>query len=225
MNVKIKTVYGELQFSMSNENALALISTAIGYSKEYADSDATDADKRNDALPALAYAADAIAKMAIPPIPLNGEKKPNAPPEEKPAPKSRLEKLFGEKADWKMPTESSPKEDTESGAEDEPEEYRGFMYVECEKCGTRKGFCVKSPITYHKCECGHETKLHGLRPAHVKCECNSRFTYSTNIQSGEFTINCLNCGSPVDMELGSKSTAFVSVAFSEMYKQRGTKKR
>lgn len=223
MNVKIKTVYGELSFNMTHQKALTLISTAVEYSEEYANSDVTDPDKRNDALPALAYAADAISKMAIPPMHLNGEKEPNAPPEEKPSPKSRLEKLFGEKAEWKMP--AAPTNDTESGADEEPEEYRGFLYVECEKCGVHKGFCVKSPITYHKCECGHETKLHGLRPAHVKCECNSRFKYYTNIQSEAFTIACLHCGSPVDMELGGKRTAFVTVAFSEMYKQRGTQKK
>lgn len=228
MNVKIKTVFGELAFNMTQENALALISTAARYAEAYAVDEGVATDKRNDALPALAFAADAIAKMAIPPTHLNTKKEPNAPPSEKPAPKNRLESLFGAKADWKLPTAPAPeKEDAESGEETEPKTdgYKGFMYVECEQCGTVKGFCVKQPITYHKCECGHKTELHNLRPAHVKCECGSRFLYHTNIQSESFTINCLHCSSPVDMELGSKGTAFVTVAFSEMYKQRGTKKR
>lgn len=224
MNVKIKTVFGELSFNMTQEDALSLISTAAKYANDFGN--AEDTTKRNDALPALAYAADAIAKMAIPPIQLGTEKEPNAPPSEKPAPKSRLESLFGEKADWKLPTTpEAPKEEAESDTEAEPQTYKGFMYVECEKCGVLKGFCVKQPITYHKCECGHKTELRNLRPALVKCECNSKFKYHTNIQSESFTINCLHCGSPVDMELGSKSNAFVSVAFSEMYKQKGTKKR
>lgn len=231
MNVKIKTVFGELAFNMTQENALALISTAARYAEAYADDEGVATDKRNDALPALAFAADAIAKMAIPPIPLNTKKEPNAPPSEKPATKSRLESLFGAKADWKLPDAPvdapAPKEEPESGEESEPktEGYKGFMYVECEQCGVRKGFCVKQHITFHKCECGHKTELHDLRAAHVKCECGRKFTYRTNLQSEEFTMECLHCGSPVDMELGSKGTAFVTVAFSEMYKQRGTKKR
>lgn len=224
MNVKIRTVFGELSFNMTQDDALALISTAAKYANGYEGTDGTD--QRNDALPALAYAADAIAKMAIPQTHLNTEKETNAPPSDKPAPKSRLESLFGEKADWKLPTTpEAPKEEAESGTEAEPQTYKGFMYVECEKCGVLKGFCVKQPITYHKCECGHKTELRDLRPAFVQCECSKRFKYRTNIQSESFTINCLNCGSPVDMELGSKSNAFVSVAFSEMYKQKGTKKR
>lgn len=226
MNVKIKTVFGELSFNMTQDNALSLISMATRYANGYEEADGTD--QRNDALPALAYAADAIAKMAIPPMPLNTEKKQNAPPAEKPATKSRLESLFGAKADWKMPTEPAApahKEDTANGAEEKPEGYKGFLYIECEECRVLKGFCVKQPITHYKCECGHKTELHDLLPVHVKCECNSKFLYHTNIQCDAFTIECLHCGSPVDMELGGKGTAFVTVAFSEMYKQKGTKKR
>lgn len=225
MNVKIKTVFGELSFNMTQDNALSLISTAARYAETYVDVDGTN--KRVDALPALAYAADAIAKMAIPPIHLNTEKEQNAPPVEKPAPKSRVEALFGAKADWKLPPAPAPVKGTESGTETEPEpeKYKGFLYVECEECGALKGFCIKHPIDVHKCECGHYTRLHNLRAAHVKCECGHNFKYNTNIQSDAFTINCLHCGSPVDMELGSKSNAFVSIAFSEMYKQKGTKKR
>lgn len=221
MNVKIKTVFGELSFNMTQDNVLSLITTATKYASEYQSADGTD--QRNDALPALAYAADAIANMSIPPILLNTEKKQNAPPEEKPAPKSRVESLFGAKADWKLPTDTAA--DTAPTEEPEPEKYKGFLYIACEECGVVKGFCVKHPIDAHQCECGHVTMLHNLRAAHVRCECNSRFTYQTNIQGDSFTMACLHCGSPVDMELGSKGTAFVTVAFSEMYKQHGTKKR
>lgn len=225
MNVKIKTVFGELSFNMTQDNALALISAAT----KYAEQCTAEADKkRDDMIDALCYG------KSLPPLHLGGEavnteKAPNAPPADSPAPKSRVEKLFGAKADWKLPTDNAaapaPEKDTESGAEPEPDKYQGFLYIECEKCGTLKGFCIKHPIDTYKCECGHVTILHNLLPAHVKCECNRRFKYYTNIQSDAFTIECLNCGSPADMELGGKGTAFVSVAFSEMYKQKGTKKR
>ncbi len=226
MNVKIKTVYGELSFNMENADALALISAASKFAEAYAYAYSTDTDQRNDALPALMSAkivADALADK-------------NESTAKKPATKSRLESIFGKRSEWKLPdkeqtaapaeaTEEKTAPDTEAPVEDEPQTYQGFMYIECEKCGALKGFCVKQPITYHRCECGHKTELHDLRAAHVKCECGSKFKYHTNIQSNAFTISCLHCDSPVDMELGSKGTAFVTVAFSEMYKQRGSGKR
>lgn len=214
MNVKIKTVYGELSFNMAQSHVIDLIEDAHKYAETYA----TDTDTRHDEVDALAYAVAAVP--AIPPLHLGGEavKSEKAP---KPAPKSRLESLFGAKDNWKLPpATSAPVEDTESGAETEPQTYKGFLYIECEECGVVKGFCVKSPIEYHRCECGHETPLRNLRAAHVRCECDKRFTYNTNIQREEFTINCLHCGSTVDMELGAKGKAFVTVAFSEMRKNK-----
>lgn len=206
MNVKIKAVYGELSFNMTQENALALISTAIKYSNEYTDG----ADPRNDALPALAYAAEAVAKMEKP-----TPKEPNAPPAEKSATKSRLESLFGAKSEWKMPAQPTaapaPVKDTESGAKDEAEGYKGFLHLECEACKEVKSFCVKYPLAVYRCKCGHETELRDLLPAHVKCECERKYTYHTNLPVNSFTIDCMNCGSPVDMELGAKANAFVTV--------------
>lgn len=204
MNVKIKTVYGELSFNMAQSHVIDLIEDAHKYAENYAD----DTETRHDEVDALAYAVAAVE----PPI------KPTPP---KPAPKSRLVSLFGAKTDWKLPPAiPAPVEDTESGADAEPQTYKGFLYIECEECGAVKGFCIKSPLEYHRCECGHETPLRNLRTAHVRCECESKFKYNTNIQSDAFTINCLNCGSPVDMELGGKGKSFVSVAFSEMRKHR-----
>lgn len=207
MNVKIKTVYGELSFNMAQSHVIDLIEDAHKYAEDYAD----DTDKRHDEVDALAYAVTAARVLT----------NPVEPPPPKPAPKSRIESLFGAKADWKLPPASyAPEDDTESGADTEPQTYKGFLYIECEECGAVKGFCVKSPIEYHRCECGHETPLRNLRTAHVRCECDSNFKYNTNIQREEFTINCLHCGSPVDMELGAKGKAFVTVAFSEMRKHK-----
>lgn len=222
MNVKIKTVYGELSFNMATDNALALISTATRFASEYGGTDEPPVEILIDTRAMTKAVAES---RAIPPLTI-GEKK--APPPPKPEARSRIEALFGAKDEWKMPakqTAPEPAQDTESGDEPRKEEYKGFLYVECEKCGTIKGFCVKHPIDVHVCECGHGTQLHNLRPAHVKCECGHRFLYHTNFQVDAFTIDCLHCGSPVDMELGAKKTAYVAVAFSEMYKERGTQKR
>lgn len=103
-------------------------------------------------------------------------------------------------------------------AEEKPEprsridnvEARGFLFVKCEACGKVKGFLSRHTLTYYQCECGHKTELHGLRFAHVDCKCGKKYTYITNLQD-DFTIDCLNCGSPVDMEMGAKGTAFVTV--------------
>ena len=211
MNLKIKTVHGELSFNMAMDNALALISTATRYASEY---DGIDEPPSEILIDAKAM-AKAVAETRV----------GNAPQPPKHEAKSRLESLFGAKNEWKMPAAPEPAQNAESGEEPRKEEYKGFLCVECEKCGTIKGFCVKHPIDVHVCECGHGTRLHNLRPAHVKCKCGSRFLYNTNLQVDAFTISCLHCDSPVDMELGAKETAFVSVAFSEMYKQNGTKKR
>lgn len=227
MNVKIKTVYGELSFNMSQANALAIIASAHDFARGYV---GDCEDRPHDGIDAVAYAMDAaaIAKAARPVV--DNMLKPAMRLDDAPAVKknaSRLESLFGNRDAWSMPAketapEPEPKADEEQ--EGEPESYKGFLYIECEECHAIKGFHVKYPLTYHKCECGHETELRNLRPAHVKCECGYRFTYNTNLQCEEFTIDCLHCGSPVDMELGAKATAFVTVAFSEEYKHRGEKR-
>ena len=210
MNVQIRTAYGEMSFDMPQDKVLSLISTAISYANEYENQEPT------------AILSDAIAENDE--AKTKTEELASAPTMEKKSPKSRLETLFGNKTEWNLPADTSaekPAKAPENVSDEEQESYKGFLYIECEKCGALKGFCVKHPLTYHKCECGHETRLRGLRPAHVKCECNSQFRYHTNIQRDAFTIECLHCGSPVDMELDGKGTAFVSVAFSDMYKQKG----
>ena len=201
MNVQIRTAYGEMSFDMSQDKALSLISLAINYAKA-SESQVTPVP------PQIGYAE---AKGEEPP---KAEEEIPAPPAEKPAPKIRLEALFGKRTGWNTPAiapEEAPTRDTESGAENEPKSYKGFLYVECEKCGKTKGFCVKHPITSRRCECGHTTELRYLLPAHVRCECESRFTYHTNMRSNVFTIDCLHCGAPVDMELGAKAKAFVTI--------------
>lgn len=207
MNVKIKTVFGEMSFNMEEDKALTLLGLAISYSQ---DGGNVGTDQRNDALPALSYAVDAAARLASASV----VGKPTQPPASKTDAKSRLEKLFGAKSEWKMSpsAEPAPTPDVKSDNEaEEREGYKGFLYVECEKCKRIKGFCVKTPITQHVCICGHATELRDLIPAHVKCECDSRFTYQTNLQTSTFTIECLHCGSPVDMELGAKAKAFVTI--------------
>lgn len=90
--------------------------------------------------------------------------------------------------------------------------YKGFLFIKCEHCGETRGFNAKVPIDEYKCsECGGKTKLIGLRPAHLDCECGKHWKYQTNETADVLTINCINCGRPVDMMLNSRRTAYVSI--------------
>lgn len=92
------------------------------------------------------------------------------------------------------------------------ERYRGFLYIRCEKCGNARGFCVKQPISRGLCECGHETKLTGLRKMSVTCRCcGKHFDYQTNMDADVFTVNCLHCGAPVDLELHGRTNEYISI--------------
>ena len=91
-------------------------------------------------------------------------------------------------------------------------EYCGFLSVECEKCGETREFCAREPISVFRCDCGHRTPLDGLIPAYVNCECGRRWKYLTNRGGRRFTIECLACGYPIDMECNKRGTAFVPMA-------------
>ena len=90
--------------------------------------------------------------------------------------------------------------------------YKGFLFIKCEHCGETRGFNAKVPIDEYKCsECGGKTKLIGLRPAHLDCECGKHWKYQTNETADVLTINCINCGQPVDMMLNARRTAYTSI--------------
>ena len=89
--------------------------------------------------------------------------------------------------------------------------YKGFLYVKCESCGKTKGFCVKTPIKKHRCECGHETMLENMKPLYVKCKCGESFDYQTNLTDDTIPMNCIKCGSPVDLEFHSKKNAYYTI--------------
>lgn len=121
-------------------------------------------------------------------------------------PQSRVERLFG---DFRGKAEE--KSEPEKPEEHEPEEYRGFLLIKCEHCGKIKGFCAKTPISEFTCDCGEKTELYDLKPAHLHCKCGSNWKYKTNITDETFDYNCLNCGSPVDLELNSRRNTYVTI--------------
>ena len=77
--------------------------------------------------------------------------------------------------------------------------------------GKEKGFCAKEKIKSYKCECGNETKLVNLKPLYTKCKCSNEFKYMTNMNTAEFTYKCFTCGSPVDVKMNSRRTAYITI--------------
>ncbi len=95
--------------------------------------------------------------------------------------------------------------------EEATETYKGFLYIRCDKCGTDKGFYTKNPIRRFRCDCGHFTPLHNLAHVNASCECGQAWTYRTNILDRTFSINCLECGTPIDLELHPRDNAYITM--------------
>lgn len=140
-------------------------------------------------------------------VPLNGESG-HAKAEREPAAHrqeqrgSRVERMFGKRDTWQAPTNP----DADQGP------YKGFLMVQREECGAIKAFCAKHETYGYKCgECGHETPLEKLRPLFMHCKCGKSFSYKTNLTADRVTHTCLACKAPVDLELNSRKTAYVTV--------------
>ena len=89
--------------------------------------------------------------------------------------------------------------------------YRGFLLLKCDSCGKIKGFYAKNPITQNRCDCGYNTDLNDLIPVFMDCKCGKTYKYLTNITDDIIEHNCMECGSPVDMRLNKRRTAYVTM--------------
>lgn len=151
------------------------------------------------------------------------------PPSEPEQLLSRVERLFGRRESWPnataaaTPSQGKDKAEAEEAEEAEdtgPETsfsrraVKGFLIVECENCGQTREFCSRAEITSNRCHsCGHVTTLDKtyMRPAYAKCKCGREFKYQTNATGDTITINCIACGSPIDMQLNGRGTAYVTL--------------
>lgn len=102
---------------------------------------------------------------------------------------SRTERMFGSKDTWNVPP--SVNADKDQGP------YRGFLLIRCEECGEVKGYCAKRETYSFRCKCGKE------------------FRYKTNLTDQRYTHTCLDCGSPVDLEVNRRGTAYVTIGENE----------
>lgn len=148
------------------------------------------------------------------------------PPSEPEQLLSRVERLFGRRESWPnataaaTPSQDKPKAEAEETEDTGPEAsfsrraVKGFLIVECENCGQTREFCSRAKITSNRCHsCGHVTTLDKayMRPAYAKCKCGREFKYQTNATGDTITINCIACGSPIDMQLNGRGTAYVTL--------------
>lgn len=184
MQITMKTPFGDMNFDMPTDKVQQLIQVAV----QYAAGGDIEAGKKEYEKPKIEIKAEDKAAAPV------------APAREKAKPHRRVDSLFG-----------NMQATQEEKAEQEPEEYKGFLMIKCEKCGNIKGFCAKTPISEYTCSCGGKTKLHGLKMVHLHCKCGSYFKYKTNITDERFEYNCLECGSPVDLELNSRRNTYVTV--------------
>lgn len=148
------------------------------------------------------------------------------PPSEPEQMLSRVERLFGRRESWPnvtaaaTPSQDKPKAEAEETEDAGPEAsfsrraVKGFLIVECESCGQTREFCSRAEITSNRCHsCGHVTTLDKtyMRLAYAKCKCGREFKYQTNATGDTITINCIACGSPIDMQLNGRGTAYVTL--------------
>lgn len=148
------------------------------------------------------------------------------PPSEPEQLLSRVERLFGRRESWPnataaaTPSQDKPKAEAEETEDTGPEAsfsqraVKGFLIAECENCGQTREFCSRAEITSNRCHsCGHVTTLDKtyMRPAYAKCKCGREFKYQTNATGDTITINCIACGSPIDMQLNGRGTAYVTL--------------
>lgn len=186
IKITMITPFGEMKFDIPPEKAIDLIQRAFH------------------------YAVGQEPQKAAPTPPLVAQEQPKAPEPIK-KPPSRVERIFG---DFKATGEAETKAASAGGQANttaKPEEYRGFLLIKCDRCGKVHGFCSKTAITSSRCECGQSIELRSLRPVHLKCKCGREFTYKTNITEERFDYPCLNCGSPVDLELNKRGDTYVTI--------------
>lgn len=109
------------------------------------------------------------------------------------------------------PTEPAEAADQPVPHDTPAQQYKGFLYIHCEKCEAVKGFCAKEPINVNRCKCGHLVELKDLVPLYVHCECGRRSKYMTNVPDPLFDINCINCGAPVPVRWNSNKRLYETI--------------
>lgn len=82
----------------------------------------------------------------------------------------------------------------------EPQKYKGFVQLECPKCGYIRTTCLRSAADAFRCRCGHIYPLENMYPAYFNCSsCGRNARYLTNRTEDWIEIECVECGAPNDL--------------------------
>lgn len=99
------------------------------------------------------------------------------------------------------------------GAAAEPWAYKGFLYIQCRKCGEVHAFCVREGINNSICpRCGARTFFsEPLKVMRLYCECGLYTRYVTNLKEEMFDARCINCGSPVAVKFNHRKNRYETI--------------
>lgn len=211
VQVTMKTPFGEMNFDMQPDKAADLMQRAFQYAAEKE----TVKETKEIFVPQLkAGFPPATDPSTVTEVATEGPEMVVRP--EPPKKQSRVERMFGDFRATNSKAEQTvvPSDGHINFRPDlpaQPQSYKGFLLVKCEECGKLRGFCAKLPAASSRCECGHRTELHDLKPAFLKCKCGSQFKYKTNVTEEIFDYPCLKCGNPVDLQLNKRGDAYVTI--------------
>lgn len=201
MQVTIKTPFGESNLEMEADKVQALYNLAVKFatsSSAEGEKRITEGEKRIADDEKRITAARSVAKQPVETV--KAENKPHR----------RIDSLFGHFSASQAQRQTEPEPGCEENRQDQ-EGYRGFLIIRCAECGQTKGFCAKTPITTYRCDCGARTELHDLKRVFMNCKCGSTYKYKTNITDERFEHTCLNCGSPVDLQLNGRRNTYITI--------------
>lgn len=206
MKIDIVTPYGNNKFDLGVNEVTELIQKAYEYSEKRSGEESEQEEIKETLQEAVAEAWGVVADKEREKIGCEEKTVETANTSvQKPRRKSRNDSLFGE--GWQNEVH---KNDGQADYGLHEEGYKGFLYIKCPICGKEKGFCTKSAITEHKCECGHKTHLEDLKPMYVHCDCGKDFKYFTNLDEDTFNYTCINCGDIVKIRMNTRGTAYVT---------------
>jgi ribosomal protein S27E len=190
MEIKITSQFGENTFNLIPEDIMTLVSTAFQFSM-----------KNMGQKPYLPKTQGILIPKEDTEKSMSEIQKPQEP-----------DKSWGN-----LLTEAAIKAGfSKKGGETEDEKrawegYSGFLHIKCESCGNVHTYCPKEKIKYHKCRCGHTTRLQDLKLLYAECKCGKRSRYHTNITDNTTTVNCVNCGSPIDITWNERRNSYATL--------------
>lgn len=78
---------------------------------------------------------------------------------------------------------------------------KGFMYLECPKCGKERQIFIRDYTYNFRCNaCDFVMPLDQMHRADAVCTCGKKWYYTTNSRKVFIEISCVRCHSPITLE-------------------------